>query len=68
MVGRVLMVERVLMGTARRELSSRHEVPSRQVAPSRQNPKEAPISMRRAGPADVGVPKNDDCWLPMNAL
>jgi hypothetical protein len=29
---------------------------------------EAPISTRRAGPADVAWPKNDDNWLPTKAL
>ena len=33
-----------------------------------QNPTEKPTSMRRGGCADVGVPKNGDSWLPMNAL
>lgn len=54
---------------------SSRATPSRSAAPTRsghpgenQNPKDAPISIRRAGPAEVGVPKNDDCWLPMKAL
>ena len=34
----------------------------------RQKPNEKPSSMRRGAPADVGVPKNGDSWLPMNAL
>jgi hypothetical protein len=29
---------------------------------------EAPISTLRAAPADVAWPKNDESWLPTNAL
>ncbi len=38
------------------------------VGTSRQKPSEKPISTRRGAAADVGVPKNGDSWLPMNAL